>query len=325
MKIVKRVGLAVLGLVVCLVAGVTVYFYGLNPVVRPAPQLKAPSTPEAIARGQYLATGVAMCVECHSPCDSEVPGQPVHVGTEFTGRDFVEIKDFPGHIRTKNLTADVETGLGGYTDGEIFRAMMEGVGKDGHALFMMPAANLSKAMSDDDALAIIAYLRTLPAKHSEAKPIEIDFPLSMLVRAAPKAHQGSAPKLPDDPVERGKRLMLIGNCASCHSTHGKHHEDIDGMYLAGGDLFESSDGHKVYAPNLTSDPETGIGGFTDQQLRQALTLGLGHDARPLYFMPWTVFAQMVPQDIDAVIAALRTAPPIRHAVPKAQAATASAR
>jgi hypothetical protein len=132
--------------------------------------------------------------------------------------------------------------------------------------------------------------------------------------------------MPHDKVERGKRLMLIGNCASCHSTHGAHHEDLDGMYLAGGDTFASQDGHTVHAPNLTSDGETGVGSYTDEQLRRALTIGIGHDGRPLYFMPWTVFAQMVPEDIDAVIAALRTAPPIRHPVAKpVPAATASAR
>jgi hypothetical protein len=67
----------------------------------------------------------------------------------------------PGRITSKNLTSDAKTGLGSWTDGEILRAIREGVSKDGHALFpLMPYPNY-RTMSDEDAYAIVAYLRTL--------------------------------------------------------------------------------------------------------------------------------------------------------------------
>jgi mono/diheme cytochrome c family protein len=325
MKWLKRSLLMIVALVVLAVGGIVTKFYVLLPLSRPPQQVRAPSTPEAIARGKYLANSVALCVNCHSDARSDLPGQPVVEGREFAGRAFTEMVGFPGAVRAPNLTSDPLTGLGSFTDGEILRAMREGIGKDGRPLFpMMPYERLHDALSDDDALAIIAYLRTLPPVRHDACKTELGFPLNLLVRLAPKPVDVAPPPMPTEPVARGKVLMALGSCTGCHTTHDAHHEDVPGHFLAGGDAFPLPTGGKIYAPNISSDAATGVGAYSDDDLRRAITEGIGKNGRPLYFMPWTVFRNMTDEDVRAVIAALRAAPAVSNAVPVSAPVTAAA-
>ena len=310
-------GLVLAALVVLFVAGVALRFYALAPVARAAPAVKAPATSEAIARGKYLAEHVAQCRSCHSPSDSKAPGQPVIAGKEFSGRDFYEIHDagFPGRIRAPNLTSDPDTGIGRVSDGELLRAMREGIGRDGRALMMMPWQSFAAALSDDDALAIIAYLRTLPPTVNDPGRTELDFPISMFIRTEPHPLAEPAGPMPTDPLERGKRLMKLGNCAGCHSTHDERHRDVPDHFLAGGDRFYLPGVITVYAANLTSDPATGIGAYTDDDILRVLDEGKGKSGRMLYFMPFTELRGMTDEDKHALTRALRAVPPVSHPVP----------
>src|SRR5690606_425328 len=135
MKIVKRV-LAVLGgLLVLAVLGLVVKFYILSPKSRPAQAMTAPTTPEAIERGKYLVNHVTGCLGCHSTIDETKPGEFLVPGREGKGRDFGEIPNYPVHSKARNITPDKATGIGDWTDGEIVRAMREGVSRDGSGLF----------------------------------------------------------------------------------------------------------------------------------------------------------------------------------------------
>jgi mono/diheme cytochrome c family protein len=321
-KLLRRVALIVVSAIVLLVAGVVVRFYGLAPVARAASTVKAPSSPDAVARGKYLAEHVAMCQSCHSESNSREPGQPVILGREFAGRDFVEIHDagFPGRLRAPNLTSDPDTGIARVSDGELLRAMREGIGRDGRALFMMPWQKFAEALSDEDALAIIAFLRTLPPISNNPGRTEVDFPISMFVRAEPHPLEKSAPPMPTDPLERGKRLIALGNCESCHSSHDKMHNAIPGRYLAGGDRFPLPGLITAYAPNLTSDPATGLGAYSDEDILRVLTEGKNKAGRSLYFMPFPVFRGMTDDDKHALVRALRTVPPVANVVPSPEIA-----
>jgi mono/diheme cytochrome c family protein len=321
-KLLRRLALAFACLVVIFVVGVSARFYGFAPVARAAPSVKAPSTPEAVARGKYLAEHVTLCRSCHSQSDSRMPGQPVVAGREFAGRDFYEIHDagFPGRIRAPNLTSDPTTGIGRFTDGELLRAMREGIGRDGRALFMMPWQKFAEALSDDDALAIIAYLRTLPPIVNDPGRTEIDFPLSMLARAEPHPLERPAPPMPSNPLERGRRLITLGNCDGCHSTHDKMHNPIAGHYLAGGDPFDMPGVIKAYAPNLTSDPATGLGAYSDDDLLRVIDEGKNRTGRLLYFMPFTELRGMTDDDKRALISALREVRPVANVVKAAEMA-----
>src|SRR5215207_638870 len=132
MKIVKKLMLVLAGVLVLAIALVLVKFYGLSPNARAATDVKAPRTPEAVERGRYLAHNVTVCMGCHSQVDETKPGEPIVAGRTGSGRDFGVLPGFPGRMRAANLTPDPETGIGNYTDGELLRAIREGIGRDGH-------------------------------------------------------------------------------------------------------------------------------------------------------------------------------------------------
>lgn len=128
---------------------------------------------------------------------------------------------------------------------------------------------------------------------------------------------GLSPAHAESPVERGKYLASFSGCDHCHTP---------GYFLGKADTareFSGSDvGFKVgdlgifVGPNLTSDKETGLGAWTDEQIAAVLTTGVRADGRILApIMPWRSFAKMTKSDISALVAYLRTLPPISNKVP----------
>lgn len=318
MRILKWAVLLILVLVLLAGGAAGAYFYGLHPKLRPPPQLTAPSTPEAIAHGRYLATHVAMCVSCHSETDLGAPGDPVKPGRLGSGKVFPELPDFPGRIRTPNLTPDRTHGLGAWTDGEIVRAIREGVSRDGRALFpMMPYRTYARTLSDDDALAIVAYLRTLPAIDHDPGPMEVKFPVSMFIRTAPRPLGASPPPAPGgrDRLARGRWLLEIMSCADCH-TPSRQGEPVEGKAFAGGGAFGPwPGGGMLYASNITGDRATGIGSYTDEDLLRVFNEGKNKAGQSLYLMPWSEMTGLTDDDKAALIAALREIPPVSNLVP----------
>lgn len=318
MKIVKRTLLVLAALLVLGVLLVVTKFYVLSPEARAATDVKAPSTPEAIERGRYLAHHVAVCMGCHSQVEESKPGEPIAEGRTGSGRDFGEIPGFPGHIRAPNLTPDKQTGIGNFTDGELLRALREGIGRDGRVLFpMMPYRTYAKSLSDADALAIISYLRSLKPIKNQVAPISIDFPVSMFIRALPAPVIESPPPAPpaSDQLARGNWLLVVGNCHDCHDSFDNHREPIPGKELAGGAEFPIAGKGSLFVPNITSDKATGIGSYTDEDLMRVLSEGVGKSGRKLYGMPWPYYGGLVEEDKRALIAALRQVKPVSHVVP----------
>ena len=154
----KKIVGGTLTVVLLLVLALVAKFYLLSPRMRPALDLKASQTPEAFLRGRYLVDNVAGCLGCHSQIDEAVSGEPPVPGRLGSGRDFGSMPGFPGHIRAPNLTPDPDTGIGKWSDGELVRAIREGVSRDGRPLFpMMPYGTYGKTLNDEDALAVVSY------------------------------------------------------------------------------------------------------------------------------------------------------------------------
>jgi Cytochrome c len=316
----KKVVGAALGVICLLVVALVLKFFVFSPRLRPAPEMKAPSSAEAIARGKYLVDSVTGCLGCHSQIDESLSGEPPVPGRLGSGRDFGLMQGFPGHIRAPNLTPDAETGIGSWSDGEIARAIREGVSKDGRPLFpMMPYGSYAKSLSDADVLAIVAYLRTLPAIKNDPGRTKIDFPVSMFVRAAPapldKSPAGEPPAT--DVVARGEWLLTVCSCHDCHDSVDGHHAPIPGKALAGGGAMPIPNKGVVYTANITSDAATGIGAYTDDDLLRVLGEGKGKSGETLYAMPWRYYGGMTDSDKRALIAALRKVPAVVNAVPAA--------
>jgi len=95
-------------------------------------------TPQRVERGHYIATALSGCSYCHTPHNWTAPGEPMIAGEEGAG-GVLPYGGLPGRIVAPNLTPDPETGAGRWTDDQLARAIREGVGHDGRALFpMMP-------------------------------------------------------------------------------------------------------------------------------------------------------------------------------------------
>jgi mono/diheme cytochrome c family protein len=321
-KIAIRVLAALVGLIGLAILALVVKFFVLSPQLRPAPQVVAPQTPEAIAKGRYLVDHVAGCLGCHSTIQEDQPGEFLVPGRLGAGRDFGVWEGAPFHLRSPNLTPDKQYGIGEWTDGEVLRAIREGVSRDGRPLFpQMPYLTYRETLSDEDALSIIAYLRTLAPIASTPGKTEIKFPVSMFVRAAPKPLESSPPAAPppSDKLARGKWLLKTGSCNDCHDSVDKRMQPIPGKALAGGFKFPLPNGKGyVIAPNITPDKATGIGAYSDDDLRRVFNEGKGKAGRPLYVMPWSAYAGLTVEDKEALIAALRQVTAVTNVVPPSQ-------
>ncbi|MBX7050866.1 MAG: cytochrome c [Flavobacteriales bacterium] len=117
-------------------------------------------------------------------------------------------------------------------------------------------------------------------------------------------------------LARGEYLVYgPAHCSGCHSPIEKQAALASGEHipLQGGFLFPLPIGN-LYTPNITPDPETGIGKLTDQQIARSLRYGVGFDGRPLFdVMP---FHNLSDEDLQAVISYLRQMPPVKNVVPK---------
>jgi mono/diheme cytochrome c family protein len=312
---------------VCLVvAAAALGFLALRkPKSRPPSAEKIEATPERLARGEYLARHVANCIECHSDSFFDRFGLPVKPDTLGQGGYAFDAKlGVPGVVQAQNITPDPETGLGHWTDGEILRAMREGVDREGRALFpQMPYPNF-RFMSDEDARAIVVFLRTLPPIRNAVAPRRLDFPVNLLIKGVPAPVDGpvSAPPRTDS-VAYGKYLVTIAGCAECHTPHDSHGAPIAGRELTGGWEMRGPWGRNV-TPNLTPDKAAYLGRASRDefigrfQAFQSLE-GDGENA-PIApkgrntVMPWLPFSRMTREDLGAIYDYLKTVRPVSHQV-----------
>lgn len=130
------------------------------------------------------------------------------------------------------------------------------------------------------------------------------------ILSAPRpAVAASAQAEPGGDAERGRLVFLAGDCASCHASPGQE----DRLRLGGGMALGSP--HGVFrTPNISPDPDHGIGRWTDADLANALLSGVSPDGRHYYpAFPYTSYAHMRPQDVRDLMAYLRTLPPVAGA------------
>lgn len=244
-------------------------------------------TPDSalIERGRHLASSVSGCAGCHGPA--------------LGGIQMVDEPVF-GTIAASNLT----TGRGGvgakYTDALFERAIRHGINADGRSMAIMPTLHYNR-MSDDDLLAIIAYVKSAPPVDNALKPFSAG-PISRVITLAGEplfgataiAHDAphrAAPPAGETP-EYGEYVVSIAACRECH-----------GPNLAGGPL---PDGSGKAAPNLTP---TGIKHYQEADFITAIRLGKRPGGAPIdTTMPWQTYRGMTDAELKAVYSYLKTVP-----------------
>jgi mono/diheme cytochrome c family protein len=120
----------------------------------------------------------------------------------------------------------------------------------------------------------------------------------------------------DPVVERGKYLVTLASCGDCHTPGYFFGKPDATRTLGGSDVgFEIPGLGVFHGPNLTPDKETGLGSWTDAQVIAALQTGTRPDGRVLApIMPWRAFASLTKQDVTALVAYLRSLPPVQNKV-----------
>ncbi|HUJ28042.1 MAG TPA: cytochrome c [Myxococcales bacterium] len=296
---------------VAAVAAVVAVFVLKPPAQRPASTEKIDLTPDRLARGKYLVEHVTPCLHCHSSIDDSVFGGDIVPGTEgMGGYAFGPSDGVPGEVQAQNITP---AGLGDWTDGEILRAMREGVRKDGTALFpMMPYPQFA-IYDDDDARAIVAYLRTLKPVPHAIKPRALAFPVNLLVKLEPRPLAGPVRK-PTDHLAYGKYLATVAGCVICHTPMDNHGQRIAEREFAGG--WEMKGGEmRVITSNITPAEGTWMSQATKEEFigRFRVWQDMPRD-RPakgrLTAMPWRAYAGMADQDLGAIYDYLKTVKPV---------------
>jgi hypothetical protein len=310
-----RKAIWIIGAVPVLAAGALAWLELRFPAMRPASTETIMRTPERLARGEYLVEHLAECMGCHSDAEFEKFGMPIKAGTKGAGGYAFDQKlGVPGVVCAQNLTPDEETGKGRWTDGELMRAIREGVSRDGRALFPMMQYRHYRSMSDEDVRAVVVYLRTLKPVRNAIPPTKLDFPANLLVRLMPKPldEQIETPDDAKDHLAYGQYLTTIGICGECHSPHDTHGQIIAGREFSGG--WEMRVGPvRVVTTNITPHPDTFIGRATKEEfIARFKSFASIADAPPPAekgrntVMPWLAFSGLRETDLGAIYDYLRT-------------------
>ncbi len=218
-----------------------------------------------VARGSYLVNGPMACANCHTP---RAPDFSLKEDMPFAGGFHLIDPAFDAY--SANITPDKDTGIGNWTDEQIIKAIREGVDNEGHVIFPPMPVPTYNNLSDDDVKAIVAYLHTLKPIHNEVPESKWNVPQ----QAMPPAKGLPAPAM-SDKVAYGRYIVTAqAHCFECHTPLGPKGQPDMSKLGAGGMDITLAPGMVVRTPNITSDPETGIGKWSDQDIRNALTEGV---------------------------------------------------
>jgi mono/diheme cytochrome c family protein len=273
-------------------------YHGANPTGVPASLANA----SLVEHGAYLARA-ADCMVCHT----------TQGGKEYAGG--LGFKLPFGTLYSTNITPDKETGIGNYSDQDFLGAVHRGTRRDGARLYPAMPFTSYTYMTDADALAIKAYLFSLPPVHAVAPANTLSFPFNQrwamtFWSALFNPDTRFEPDTSKSPEwNRGAYLAeALAHCGECHTPRNlafalNNREKFAGAMTAGWRAF-----------NISSDKTTGVGAWRDEDLISYLTIGhaTGHGTAsgPMGEAVDHSLSQFAPQDVHAVVAYLRSVPPI---------------
>jgi mono/diheme cytochrome c family protein len=250
-----------------------------------------------LERGTYLMQSIVACGNCHTPKgpNGEIPGMELAGGFKFDEPPFTAY--------ASNITPDKETGIGNWTDAQLIKAIREGIRPDGSIIGPPMPIVLYRGLSDNDAKAIVAYLRNI-------KPVKNEVPKSEYRIPLPPAYGPPVGRVVDvaksDKVAYGAYLAgPAGHCVECHTPMGQRGRDFQNKLGAGGFEFHGPWGTSV-AVNITP---TGLKKRSDAEIKKMVTTGTRSDgSRMLPPMAYPYYANINAEDLDAIVAYLRTLP-----------------
>ncbi len=253
-----------------------------------------------IQKGRYL-TIAADCAACHT-----LPGS----GHELAGGRPLETPF--GTLVAPNITPDPETGIGAWTEDEFVNALTKGTGRHGMRLYPgMPYTYYTK-LTRDDALAIRAYLNTIPAVRNAVQSNQLPFPFNirtaLVVWDALFFRQQTFTPNPNKSAEWNRGAYLVegpAHCGMCHTPKNFLGADKDGERLQGYNL------QGWFAPNITNDQRRGLGSWSVDGIVNYLKTGHNNITTTTGLMSETLnlsTSHLTEEDLKAIAVYLKDQP-----------------
>ena len=253
-----------------------------------------------VERGGYLVNTIMSCHNCHTPIGPNGPDFSMALSGGLSW------DEPPFKVTASNITQDKETGIGAWTDAEIKTLLRTGKRPNGvQVAEVMPTAFYG-VITEKDLDAIVAYLRTVkPVKNTVPAPV---YKIALPHVPFPGSEKPYTEAMLTDKVKKGFYLATIGHCMECHTPFGARGKDFVGDLGKGGMEFPGPWGVSV-SRNITPSKTKGIGGWSDAEIKTAITTGVSKDGTKLKPpMGYPYYAHVTGDDIEAVIAYLRTVP-----------------
>ncbi|UPK24530.1 c-type cytochrome [Bradyrhizobium sp. 195] len=266
--------------------------------------LMSPAAGETLfERGAYLVGSVMVCHNCHTPRGP----QGLDLSRALSGGS--QVFDEPAFkVTGSNITPDKDTGIGNWSDAELKHFLVSGIRPNGTKVAPIMPTAFYTVLTGRDLDALTAYLRSVPSVRHETPAPEYKIALKPEVPIY-AGKQASEQELSDQ-LARGRYLLTIAHCLECHTPEGPSAvHDFAAASGKGGRTFRGPWGESV-SPNITPDRAVGLGQWSDDEIKRAITQGIardGHRLKPP--MAYAAYASMTAQDLDAIVAFLRTLPP----------------
>lgn len=280
---------------------------------------------EIIQHGKYMFD-LAGCVHCHTADKTKPLAGGYKLDSQF------------GTFYTPNITMDIKTGIGTWTESQFLKAMRQGISPKGEYYYpSFPFTNYTK-LTDEDILAMFKYLKTLPAVELANKTHVVLFPLNqrklMIFWRALNFRkwidtdvddyskvQGVYIPQPDKSASWNRGAYLVDgamHCTQCHTPHNRLGGLITKKWMSGAFLF----GEERPAPNLTADADSDIANWTTNDWKTFLKQGVTADGNVVGGTMSKIVkvgtSKLTAADSDAVTEYFQSLPPIKSNIPKMQ-------
>jgi len=259
-----------------------------------------------LERGTYLANSIVACGNCHTPKNAD---GSANNDMEFAGNFNIDTTQFTAYA--PNITPDIQTGIGAWSDEEIVRSIRDGIRPDGSIIGPPMPSLFYRNMSDRDVNAIVAYIRSVkPIKHVVPKS---EYRMTLPASWGPPV--GEVPDVSkDDPLAYANYVTnALGHCMECHTPRTEDGElDWDQVGL-GGLVFSGAFGvdAMVVALNITQHPVAGIGSWSDAEIGRTISEGVSRDGRPLeQSMGFGYYKNISAEDQEAIVLYLKSLKPL---------------
>ena len=255
---------------------------------------------DLVKRGDYLVNGILTCGNCHTP---KGPNGDI-MDKEFSGG--LSWDEPPFKVTAPNITQDKETGIGNWSDADIKKLLRTGMRPNGVHIAMVMPTGFYDIMTERDLDAVVAYLRTLkPIKNKVADPV---YKMPQVEHVFPGGEKPYTEAMMGDKVKKGFYLATIAHCMECHTPMVQGPASLGPRSAPAASNSPGPGASRCRATSPRARPRASAAGPTPRSSAPSPPASSKDGSHLKPPMGFHYYASMTPDDLDAVIAYLRTVP-----------------